>query len=61
MGNHEVTLGAYEGSVTKFDDGRTWQQEVADNVSKYKNFFGHDGLVTRTYRKRIQLCNRATE
>ena len=48
MGNHEVTLGAYEGSVTKFDDGRTWQQEVADNVSKYKNFFGHDACYKTT-------------
>lgn len=44
MGNHEVTLGAYQNSVTTFKNNRTWQEEVADNVSQYTEFFGHSPL-----------------
>ncbi len=48
MGNHEITLGAYENSVTTFDNGRTWQQEVANNVELYEEFFGHDACYSTT-------------
>ncbi len=48
MGNHEITLGAYENSVTKFDNDRTWQAEVANNVELYEEFFGHDACYSTT-------------
>ncbi len=37
MGNHEITQGAYANSVTVFDNGNTWQDEVADNLARYEN------------------------
>jgi len=41
MGNHEVTAGAYANSaeIGNFDNGRTWQEEVADNYRNYQDVF----------------------